>query len=97
MADKDGNKTGGRQKGTPNRPNELKTYLVNLVGENQDKLLGEIKKLKGKAYVDAMFALMEYVQPKLSRTEVKAEIKTDLIDLEGFDQKQLKDGSGFQE
>ena len=76
MADKDGNKTGGRQKGTPNKPNELKSFLIELVNDNQDKLVDEIKKLEGKAFTDSMFALMEYVQPKLSRTEVKAEVES---------------------
>ena len=76
MADKDGNKTGGRQKGTPNKPNELKSFLIELVNDNQDKLVEEIKKLEGKAFTDSMFALMEYVQPKLSRTEVKAKVES---------------------
>ena len=74
MADKEGNKTGGRRKGTPNKPNELKTFLIELVNDNQQRLIDEIKKLEGKAFTDSMFALMEYVQPKLSRTEVKAEV-----------------------
>jgi hypothetical protein len=75
MANADGTKSGGRQKGTPNKPNKLKKYLIDLVDENTDRLSEELSTLKGKAYIDAMFALMEYVQPKLSRTEVKAEVK----------------------
>ncbi len=78
MADKEGKKTGGRQKGTPNKDNELKAFLRELVGDNQEKLVEEIEKLEGKAYIDAVFALMEYVQPKLSRTEVKAEVDNNL-------------------
>ena len=74
MADVEGNKTGGRKKGTPNKDSELKVYLKQLVADNQNKLVDEIKTLKGKSYVDAMFALMEYVQPKLSRAEVQAEV-----------------------
>ena len=72
-----GNTAGkGRPKGSVNKDSELKVFLLKLVNDNQDKLLDEIKTLNGKAFVDSMFALMEYVQPKLSRTEVKGEIET---------------------
>lgn len=75
MADVNGNKTGGRAKGTPNKDNELKAFLRGLAEESKEKLREEIGKLQGKQYIDAMFALMEYVQPKLSRAEVKAEVE----------------------
>lgn len=71
-----GNTIGkGRPKGSVNKDNELKAFLRELVNDSQEKLEQELSKLEGKAYVDAMFALMEYVQPKLSRTEVKAEVE----------------------
>ena len=83
MANTTGKKFGGRTKGTPNKNNELKTFLIDLVNDSQQKLVDELKKLEGKAFVDSMFALMEYVQPKLSRTEVEAkiEIEEEYIDL----------------
>lgn len=66
-----GNTIGkGRPAGSVNKPNELKQFLINTVNDNQERFLKEIKELEGKNYVDAMFALMEYVQPKLARTEV---------------------------
>ena len=42
-----------------------------MVNDNQDKLTAELDKLTGKPFTDAMFSLMEYVQPKLNRTELK--------------------------
>ena len=76
----------GRPKGSVNKDSELKVFLLKLVNDNQEKLVNEIKELKGKAFTDSMFALMEYVQPKLSRTEVKAEIE-DTTRRIGYDKK----------
>ena len=75
MANTTGKKFGGRKKGTPNKDNELKVFLLDLVSESQPKLKEELESLKGKAFVDALMALMEYVQPKLSRAEVKATVE----------------------
>jgi len=90
--DIDGKKTGGRQKGTPNKDNELKKFLIDLVNNGQQKLIDELETLNSKDYVDAVFKLMEYVQPKLSRAEVKTEIKIDeSIDLSKYSTTDLKD------
>ena len=76
MADINGNKTGGRTKGTPNKiDSDTKQFLNDIVSNNQDKIEQELDKLDGKAYLDAVFNLIEYIQPKLSRTEVKAEVE----------------------
>ena len=73
-----GNTAGkGRPKGSVNKDSELKKFLIDLVKDNQEKLVEEIKKLEGKAFTDSMFALIEYVQPKLSRTEVTADVKVE--------------------
>jgi hypothetical protein len=45
-------------------------------GEGADKLILEMKKLKGKSYITAMHNLSEYVKPKLRR--VDANISGDL-------------------
>lgn len=39
-------------------------------GEGAEKLTKEIKKLKGKDYTTAMHGFMEFVKPKLQRTEM---------------------------
>lgn len=91
MADIHGNKTGGRKKGTPNKDTELKKFLIDLVNSGQQKLIDELETLSGKDYVDAIFKLMEYVQPKLSRAEVKTEIEIDeKIDLSKYSTEDLK-------
>ncbi len=91
MANNTGKKFGGRKKGTPNKDNELKKFLKDLANDSTEKLEQELNKLEGKAYIDAMFTLMEYVQPKLSRAEVVAEIETkESIDLSKYDIKDLK-------
>ena len=73
MADKNGNKTGGRVKGSVNKDNELKAFIKGLINDNTEKLTEEIKKLEGKVYVDSVLALMEYAVPKLARVTVKDE------------------------
>ena len=89
MADLNGNKTGGRKKGTPNKDSELKTFLKKLANDSQEKLEKELNSLKGKAYVDALFTLMEYVQPKLSRAEVIAEVENTNIDTSKYTKEEL--------
>ena len=76
MADINGNKTGGRKAGTPNKvESKTKIFLKQLMDDQQDKIERELQKLEGKAYLDAVNTFLEYSEPKLSRTEVKAEVK----------------------
>lgn len=51
----------------------LKTFLQT---EGSTKMIAEIQKLKGKDYINATTALLEYVKPKLTRVDGK--IKTDV-------------------
>ena len=90
MANTTGKKWGGRKKGTPNKDNELKVFLKELMSENQEKLKQELNTLKGKSYVDAIFSLMEYVQPKLSRAEVIAEVENVNIDVTKYTSEELE-------
>lgn len=91
--DANGNKTGGRQKGSQNKntpenkriQQNTKEFLTQMVNDNQEKILTEMKKLTGRSFLTAIFQFMEYVQPKLSRTEVKAEIESSgYSELEGM-------------
>jgi hypothetical protein len=84
MAFEEGNILGkGRPKGSKNKVDgTIKEFLKELIDGNTDKITTELQSLKGKAFLDAMFNFMEYVQPKLSRAEVIAEIDmSDDIDL----------------
>jgi len=76
MGNTTGKKFGGREKGTKNKvESKTKQFLKDLIDDNQAKIQKELEKLEGKDYLQALDRLMEYTEPKLSRTEVKAEIE----------------------
>jgi hypothetical protein len=81
------NLSKGRPKGSKNKvQSQTKEFLKKLIEGNEEKIENELNSLKGKAFLDAVFNFMEYVQPKLSRTEVKAEVKTEEVDLSNLPQ-----------
>lgn len=80
-------KTGGNKKGSLQK----KTIVKQRVGiDNWNQLAGfiegaglkryvqELQGMNGKDYTTAFNAISEFVKPKLSRTEVLADIKTDI-------------------
>jgi hypothetical protein len=91
MAFEKGNNLGkGRPKGSLNKvESETKLFLKKLIDGNQDKIEAELNSLKGKAFLDAVFNFMEYIQPKLSRSEVTTEIINDDVDLSNLPQEVL--------
>lgn len=77
--DNKGKKTGGRQKGTPNKTTStLRTAISKIVNDyyNSEMLLEDIYKLKPKERVDIMEKLAAYVVPKLQSVDVNAEVKS---------------------
>lgn len=71
-------KTGGRQKGTPNRiTNDVRTWLAELISENRRQIEADLKELEPKDRVMMLEKLMQYVIPK--KQAIKAEIE-DLSD-----------------
>ena len=79
MADKDGNKTGGRIKGSINKvQSSTKDFLRGLMETEQSKIEEELAKLTGKPYLDAINNLMPYTEAKLSSVtaEIKGEIES---------------------
>lgn len=63
----------GRPKGVENKTTKtLKEFLVYISENGKEKMWQEMQTLKGKLYVDAYLSLIEYVQPKLARTEVNS-------------------------
>ena len=78
MATKDGRKTGGRQKGTPNKATrQAREAVADIVEGNTHRIqdwLDKIEQNDGplEAY-KAFMQLMEYHVPKLSRAEVTGE------------------------
>lgn len=72
MADINGNKTGGRKKGTPNRTSkEIREALGHLFNNNLERFEQELDKLEGMAYVKVMLQLVHYVAPKIKAIEHK--------------------------
>lgn len=77
--DNKGKKTGGRQKGTPNKTTStLRTAISKIVNDyyNSETLLEDIYQLKPKERVDIMEKLVAYVVPKLQSVDVNAEVKS---------------------
>ena len=75
-----GKKTGGRQKGTPNKTTStLRSAISKIVNDyyNSDTLVEDIGKLKPKERVDMMERLAAYVVPKLQSVDLNAEVKTE--------------------
>ena len=65
-----GQKTGGRQKGTPNKAGGgLKTQFDELLTGNFYKFQQELNQLSGKDFVMNYLKICEYVLPKLTRSQ----------------------------
>ena len=63
---------GGRKKGSPNKVTLIqRDYIQCLLDSQQDKIFIELSKLTGKDYISAITGMMEFVLPKLQRTELK--------------------------
>jgi hypothetical protein len=59
--------------------NELKEFMTN---DGAQRYMDELQKLSGKDYINSFSQLLEYFQPKLVRSEIKAEVKdTTIVDL----------------
>ena len=94
MAKKRGNpniKPGpGRPKGRLNKKTEkalntIRRVLDAIEGEDCERLIRDIDELKGSERVKLWAELREYVDPKLSRTEIHADIKSGPVKI-GFDE-----------
>jgi hypothetical protein len=69
-------KTGGKEKGTKNKKTLiLDSFASSIVDGGMEKFQTELSKMEGREYVTAFLQLFEYVKPKLSRMEMKAEVK----------------------
>ena len=76
MADKDGNKSGGRKKGTPNEDNRITRKLYqDILADRVEDFNECLDKLREspKDFVNAYLGMMPYALPKLSNVVVKDE------------------------
>ena len=72
-------KTGGRQKGTPNKTTaQIKEMIVSLVGTQMEKWPVELEKMMRRDPAEAMKItgrLIDYVLPKQTKMELEGELK----------------------
>lgn len=73
-------KKGGRKKGViPQKTLILNTFAQAIIEGGMDKFRIELNKLSGKTFVDSYLTLLEYVRPKLARTELTGKDGKDLF------------------
>lgn len=75
--DKQGKKTGGRQKGTPNKlTKKVRETITDIVSNyfSSDKVESDIELLKPKERVEVMEKLAAYCIPKLQSVDLDADI-----------------------
>lgn len=66
-----GTKTGGRQKGTPNRlTTDLKSRIAEVVENGFMSIESDLEALEPKDRVSAYVKLLEYVMPKQRETKI---------------------------
>lgn len=67
-----GKKTGGRQKGTPNKVSSVtKEMVIEVLSTMHDHLPEKLAELEAKDYVAAYTKLAEFVLPKPQRVEIE--------------------------
>lgn len=76
-----GMKTGGRQKGTPNKAtSEQRNRAQQILQLIEEKYFEkDIKKLTAPQRMQLYCDMMEYVTPKLSRTDLGGNLKHEMI------------------
>ena len=74
-------KVGGRKKGTPNKTTaSIRSRIQKLVDSEYEAVLEDLKELSPKDRVNAFISMLEFVLPKLNRSE----IEDVSFDFEGF-------------
>jgi hypothetical protein len=73
--DSEGKKTGGRQKGTPNKDTkDIRALFKNLVEGNLNKLQGDIDGLKGVERVKYTLEMAKFCIPTLKSVDYKGDV-----------------------
>lgn len=68
-----GIKTGGRDKGTPNKVTQTHRELIQTIFDNElrsGRIESELKKIEGKEYLEIIIKLTGFVLPKLNSIDV---------------------------
>lgn len=65
-----GKKTGGRQKGTPNRVgSSIRQQIKDFIEAETENILDEISKLEGKEKIEMYFKFLRYVVPPMQAAQ----------------------------
>lgn len=76
-------KTGGRTKGTPNKVTaSLKEFIKNLIDNNRNQIIADMKKLEPYQRLLFIERLMGYVLPKQAAVDIKSQIDAEYKALE---------------
>lgn len=76
-------KTGGRKAGTPNKTtSQLKSWISNLIDDNRDQVVKDLKKLDPKERLAILEKLMQYVVPRQQSISIEAQIQAEYEALE---------------
>lgn len=79
-----GEKTGGRAKGTPNKvTSSMRKELYELVKSQTGKLEEVLNGLEGLDYIKALTTIMPYVAPKVDNVKSYGDKKDSIWDLTG--------------
>lgn len=82
-------KTGGRQKGTPNKTTQTtKEFIQALLEDNQEQLQEDLKRLAPKDRVNALLGLLPYIVPKQQAT-------TATLAVERLSEDEISDMAGY--
>jgi len=78
-------KTGGRQKNTPNKlTSELKNIIKQIVSNQLDKLDAELETLTPEKRIDFTIKLMQFILPKTTNLNIGEETeKIEVVFIEG--------------
>jgi hypothetical protein len=69
-------KTGGREAGTPNKiTGTLKEFVANLVDDNREQIVKDLKALKPKERLAVLERMMQYVLPKQQAVSAEMDIE----------------------
>lgn len=69
--DLQGNKTGGRQKGTPNKATaNLKNTIQQIVEKSFETIEDDLQDMETKDRVGFILKLVEFIQPKMRETKI---------------------------
>lgn len=81
-------KTGGRQSGTPNQITvDMKEVIKAAIEQRLPRIIQVMDKSDDQEFIKIILSLLEYVLPKLQRSEIKADVKTEITDaiIKAFD------------